>query len=445
MDSFIFQHFLTYLILVILLLITTTAGVFAGKYEVLKHYKTGKPVNYAGRFSNSRIKIPKNYKIRKNDLRGAWVATVANIDFQKHKNSSSFKKEYLEVVKNLSKNGFNTVVFQIRPTNDAFYRSKLNPWSRYLTGKEGEGISGFDPLKYMAKEAHNHKLKFHAWLNPYRVIGSTPMRKSDFLKTLSPGNFAVKNPELVLEIPLNNGNYQLILNPGRPEVISFIIDTVKEIVQNYDIDAIHFDDYFYPYHNIGNVDKETFTNHNPQKLSLGGWRRENVNSVIKGIKDYLSEYEQKNNKSVEFGISPFGIWANKSQNPEGSLTKGIQSYYSQYADTRKWVKENWIDYIVPQLYWEFNHDVAAYATLVDWWVDLTRKSKVKLYIGNSASRLGSKGAWRSPDELDDQLRYNSKYKTIKGTVFFSYTNLFFPKNKIMKRGVKKVLDRYRSN
>ena len=138
-------------------------------------------------------------------------------------------------------------------------------------------------------------------------------------------------------------------------------------------------------------------------------------------------------------MSPFGIWANKKTNPQGSLSDGTQSYYDQFADSHRWVKEGWIDYIVPQIYWEFNHDVAPYAALVDWWVNVTKKSKVRLYIGQSASRLGSKGTWKNSSELFDQLRYNSKYKTIKGTVLFSYTSVFHPKNKCMKQGIKKFI------
>lgn len=434
-----------YILLVPFVIIITVAGVFAGKFEVYKDYKTGKPVNYGGRLSDAKIKIPKSYNISKDDMRGVWVATVINIDFQVHNKKSTFQKEYREVVKNLSDNNFNTVIFQVRPTNDAFYKSKLNPWSRFLTGKEGKGIPDFDPLKFMVKEAHNRNLQFHAWLNPYRVINSTPMRKADFLKTLSPDNFAAKHPELVLEVPSGNGNYQLILDPGRPEVISFIRETVKEIIENYDVDAIHFDDYFYPYHGIGDVDMKTCAKYNSRKLSVDDWRRENVNAVVKGVHEVISAHNAAKKKKVEFGISPFGIWANKSQNPEGSLTKGKQSYYSQFADTRRWVKEGWIDYIVPQIYWRFSNDVAAYAAVADWWNDVARKTKVKLYIGHAMSRLGAKKDWRNPDEIDDQMRYNSKYKTIKGSIFFSYRSIFAPNNQIMKQGVKKLLNKYRSD
>jgi uncharacterized lipoprotein YddW (UPF0748 family) len=428
------QHFYTVVIVLFLLVIATSITI-AGNTEILKNHKTGKAIRYGGNLSDAPIKIPKHFKAGRLKMRGVWVATIASIDFGKHKKKTSFQKEYREVVHNLAKNNFNTIIFQVRPANDAFYKSELNPWSRYLSGKEGEGISGFDPLKFMVEEAHRHGLEFHAWLNPYRVAGKSSFCKQHYLEKLSPKNFARKNPGFVLEIPLGSGDYQLILDPGEPEVIEFIEDTVKEIVTNYDVDAIHFDDYFYPYRDIGDIDKNSFAKYNTEKLSLEDWRRKNVNTVIKGVHTYLKSLD----KNVQFGISPFGIWANKKSNPEGSLSKGLQSYYYQFADSRRWVKEGWIDYIVPQLYWSFNNDLAPYAALTDWWVDVTKKTKVNLYIGQSVSRLGFKGGWKNSNEIFDQLRYNSKYKTIKGTVFFSYTSVFRPKNKCMKKGIKKAL------
>jgi len=428
------QYFYSGMVVLFLLAITT-AITLAGNTEILRNYKTGQPLRYGGNLSDALIRIPKRCKPAKQKMRGVWVATIANIDFHKHKKRTSFQKEYLEMVNNLAKNNFNAVIFQIRPTNDAFYKSELNPWSRYLSGKEGEGISGFDPLKFMTEEAHRHGLEFHAWLNPYRVTGKTPLCKKHYLETLDPKNFARKHPEFVLEIPLDDGNYQLILNPAEPEVIKFILDTVKEIVANYNVDAIHFDDYFYPYKDIGDIDKKSYAEYNPEKLSLGDWRRKNVNTVIKEVHTFLGSLEHK----VQLGVSPFGIWANKASNSQGSLSNGTQSYYAQFADSRRWVKEGWIDYIAPQLYWEFKHDVAPYAALLDWWVNVARKTKVKLYIGQSAYRLGSTGAWKNSNELLDQLRYNSKYKTVKGTILFSYTSVFHPKNKCMKQGIKKLL------
>ena len=429
------QYLYSVIVVICLLVIVTTVSL-AGNTEILRNHKTGKPVRYGGNLSDGQIKIPKHCKAAKLKMRGVWVATIGNIDFHKHRKKTSFQKEYLEVVNNLAKNNFNTIIFQIRPMNDAFYKSELNPWSRYLSGKEGEGISGFDPLKFMVEEAHKHKLEFHAWLNPYRVTGKTPLRKEAYLETLSPKNFARKHPEFVLEVPLDDGNYQLVLNPGEPEVIKFIQDTVKEIAENYNVDAIHFDDYFYPYKGIGDLDKKSYVANNPEKLCPGDWRRKNVNTMIKGVHAILKSSKRK----VKFGISPFGIWANRANCPEGSISKGTQSYFEQFADSRLWIKEGWIDYIVPQLYWQFSHDVAPYAALLDWWVEVTRRSGVNLYIGQPVFRLGSAGTWKNSNEVFDQLRYNSKYKTVKGMVLFSYTSVFHPQNKCMKQGAKKILN-----
>lgn len=430
------QHYLYSGIVVIFLLVIVTTVCLAENTEILRNYKTGKPVRYGGELSGAPVKIPKRFNATKLQMRGIWVATIGNIDFHKHQKKTSFQKEFLEVVNNLAKNNFNTIIFQVRPLNDAFYKSKLNPWSRYLSGKEGEGISGFDPLKFMVEETHKRGMEFHAWLNPYRVTGKTPLRKRAYLETLSPKNFARIHPDSVLEIPLNDGNYQLILNPGEPEVIKFIQETVKEIADNYNVDAIHFDDYFYPYKDIGNIDKKSYIANNPEKLSLGDWRRKNVNTMIMGVHALLKSSGGK----IKFGISPFGIWANRENCLEGSLSKGTQSYFEQFADSRLWVKEGWIDYIVPQLYWQFSHDVAPYAAMLDWWVGVTAKSRVSLYIGQPVFRLGSAGPWKNSNEVFDQLRYNSKYKTVKGTVLFSYKSVFQPQNKCMKQGAKKILE-----
>ena len=432
------DYIVSFVIIFVLMLVGATVTL-AGRNEILKHYKTGKPIPYGGTLSSARIKIPKKIRTRNLKMRGVWVATVGNIDFARHKKASDFKREYLDVIRNLRKNNFTAIMYQIRPTNDAFYRSKLNPWSKYLSGKEGQGIKGFDPLDFMLKETHKRGIEYHAWLNPYRVTHSTNLRKAAYLKTLDPNNFARLHPEFVLEIPRGKGQYQLILDPGQPEVRKFIINTIKEIIENYKVDAIHFDDYFYPYVGVGDLDKATFESHNPEKMNIDDWRRYNVNTVIKDIKQCIDDCEKKQHRKIHFGISPFGIWANKKSKPEGSLTKGSQSYFTQFADTRLWIKKGWIDYIVPQIYWSFDHEVAAYAALVDWWADTVKNTKTDLYIGQAASRLGSIKGWKSPDELYNQMRYNSKNKNVKGTVFFSYSSLFKPRNNTMKKGSAKVL------
>ncbi len=399
---------------------------------------TGKPVRYAGRFGAERVVVPSVFRPKAREMRGVWVATVENIDFPAHRDVDGFKRDYLTIVENLRRANFNTIIFQVRPMNDAFYPSKLNPWSRWMTGREGQGLGSFDPLAFMIEEAHRRGLEFHAWLNPYRVASGVRMRKAAYLATLDNRNFAKRNPHLVLETPAGNGRYSLILNPGEPRVVRHILDTVSEIVRSYQVDAIHFDDYFYPYTDIGAADASTFRQYNPRRLSLAAWRVGNVNNVIRGVKERLTALNRATGRKVAFGVSPFGIWGNRKTVAGGSLTGGKQSLTAQFADTRGWVKNGWVDYIVPQLYWPFSHDVAAYAALADWWADTVRGTRVNLYIGHGVYRLGTERAWRDR-ELADQLLYNSGKKEIDGSVFFSYRSVFSPTNAVMKRGVTKVL------
>jgi len=407
--------------------------------EKLLDYTTGKPVRYAGKFSASPVWLHRYYpKVR--EFRGVWVATVENLDFPTHRDAATFRRDYIRLVNNIARANFNAVIFQVRPCNDAFYPSKLNPWSQFLTGTEGTGIRNFDPLKFMVDEAHRRGLEFHAWFNPYRVVGNTPLGKAAYLKRLSPGNFARRNPGLVMCIPQGGKRNQLILNPGEPAVMRHIIETVREVVGKYRIDAVHFDDYFYPYEGLSNQDWNTYRRYS-KGMKLDDWRRQNVTTVIRAVRGMLNERAKVTGRRIRFGISPFGIWANRSAMPEGSLTGGLQSYFRQYADTRGWVKRGYIDYIVPQLYWEFSHETAAYAALSDWWSNTVRGTRTKLFIGHAASRLGSSRKW-SAQELPNQLRYNCGRPEISGSVLFSYRHVFCPANRAQKLGVGYVLKRF---
>ncbi|MDD5727208.1 MAG: family 10 glycosylhydrolase [Victivallales bacterium] len=385
-------------------------------------------------------KLPGDCKPDSLKMRGVWIATVWNLDFGRHKSAASFIREFNELTANLVRRNFTAMIFQVRPANDAFYRSRLNPWSHCLTGTEDEGIPGFDPLKFMLDAAHKCGLEFHAWLNPYRVTSSTALDKNAYLQRLAPGNFARLHPEYVLDIPLANGKRQLILDPGEPEVIIFIVNTVREIIENYDVDAIHFDDYFYPYQGFGEPDKPTYEAYNPNALSLADWRRRNIDILVEMVSKTIRAHNRRKQGDIQFGISPFGIWANRTHCPEGSLSRGFESFYSQFADSRRWVLSAWVDYIAPQLYWSFDHKTAPYAALADWWSELVTDTGVKLYTGQAVYRLGSGGSWHNPEELAEQLRYNSGRKNISGSIFFSYRNLFRPENRVMETGVKKVFE-----
>ncbi len=412
-----------------------------GGAEVLNDPATGKPVRYAGKFSAGRVTLPDHYRAKSREFRGVWVATVGNIDFPRHADAASFQRDFIQLVENLRKANFNAILFQVRPMCDAFYPSKLNPWSRWMTGQEGCGYGSFDPLAFMVEEAHRRNLEFHAWMNPYRVHGGTPQRRDVYLKTLSRNSFARKNPALVLESKLADGRYSLFLNPGEPQVIRHIVASVKEILARYPVDAIHFDDYFYLYTDIGNIDQAAFRRWNPRRLSLADWRRSNVDNVICGVRQAVDACNRSTGRRVAFGVSPFGIWANKSHLDAGSLTGGKESYFAQFADTRGWVKKRWVDYIVPQLYWPFSHDVAAYAALTDWWSSVVAGTGVNLYIGHGVYRLGSGNSWPAR-ELADQLRYNSGRPEVSGSVLFSYRSVFLPANGTMEEGVNRALRTY---
>ena len=407
--------------------------------EQLLDYATGKPVRYAGKFSSAPVNLPP-YRPRAREFRGVWVATVENLDFPVHRSAEEFKRDYIRLVDKIAGANFNAIIFQIRPTCDAFYPSRINSWSQSLAGADGVGIRGFDPLRFMVDEAHRRGLEFHAWFNPYRVAGNTPLGKSAYLKKLSTQNFARRNPQLVLSIPQPTGGNLLILNPGEPAVMRHIVETVREVVVNYRIDAVHFDDYFYPYSGFTNQDIATYRRYGG-KIPIDDWRRMNVTAVIAAIRNGLDDHNRGPGRKIRFGISPFGIWANRSVLRAGSPTGGLQSYFVQHADTRLWVKRGYIDYIVPQLYWPFSHETAAYAALADWWSDTVRGTRTKLFIGHAVSRLGSSRQWSAP-ELANQLRYNTRRPEISGSVFFSYRHVFSPATRTQRSVVVFVLRNY---
>ncbi|MBQ8754687.1 MAG: family 10 glycosylhydrolase [Lentisphaeria bacterium] len=403
--------------------------------RVVPDTSKGKPARYAGNFSAKPIPLPDRYTPRR-ELRGIWVATIENLDFKVSSSPAEFRQQFRKIVANLKTGNFNALFFQVRPLNDAFYPSRYNPSSRFMLGKEGGSMGGFDPLKFMVEECRKNNIEFHAWLNPYRVNAKSPLPKRQYLPTLSSKNFAWKYPETVLERKTGKV-YSLFLDPGNPKVREHIFNTVRELANNYDIDGIHFDDYFYLYDDIGTIDQNSFRRHNPQRLPLAQWRRNNVDQVISGVHRDLQQISLRKGRKIQFGVSPFGIWANKKNTKYGSLTGGKESYFVQFADTRKWVRSGWVDYIAPQIYWPFSHDVAAYAALTDWWCQTVRGTKVRLYIGHAVYQLGSSRKF-SENELYWQLLYNNKKPEISGSILFRYSNFFHPSNPVMVSGVKKV-------
>ncbi len=349
----------------------------------------------------------------KREFRGVWIATVSNIDFPSTGglNVEKFKEEWLAKVKAFQQAGFNSLIVQVRPVGDAFYFSKISPWSKFLSGTQGKELeSGFDPLRYMVETTHNHNLDFHAWLNPYRAAMDT------LTINLSANHPYRQHPEWFLKY-----GGKIYFNPAMPEVRNYITEIVMEVIVEYNVDGIHFDDYFYPYPVANETfpDSADFVKYGYGFSNLGAWRRSNVDKLISQISAMMKSYTPH----IKFGISPFGVWRNKSVDPVlGSDTRaGASSYDDLYADVRGWLEKGWIDYVAPQLYWHIGFDLANYATLVNWW---SKNSFGKrLYIGQAMYKVNNSPQenWSKPGEIPKQIRLNRSFPEVNGSIFFNAT------------------------
>lgn len=367
-------------------------------------------------FSVFRLDSFATYK----EMRAAWISTVYNMDWPKTKNNiSKQKQEYIEMLDKLKGIGINTVVFQVRPKSDALYNSSINPWSDVLTGTQGKN-PGYDPLAFAIEEAHKRGMELHAWFNPYRVTTSgTDINK------LASNNQARLHQDWLLEY--NSGsNKALMYNPGLPEVRKHIVDTVSEVVRNYNVDGIHFDDYFY---RDGMDDDDTYKKYG-NGLNKGDWRRENVNTLLREVKSAIKSIKP----NVEFGVSPSGIWRNKSSDPTGSDTRGFEHYSKSYADSRTWIREGLIDYIVPQIYWTIGYSAADYSKLVSWWSNEVKGYNVDLYIGQGVYRQGGSDSLNIASEIKQQINLNRKYSEVKGSMYFSTRDIL--KNEKLQNDIK---------
>ncbi|HEY9061278.1 MAG TPA: family 10 glycosylhydrolase [Pseudobacteroides sp.] len=342
-----------------------------------------------------------------------------NIDYpaKPTTNPETLKNEALKALDYAKDLRLNAIFLQVRPTSDSLYQSKLFPWSKYLTGTQGlEPGGSFDPLKFWVEESHKRGLTLHAWINPYRITKKSSSDAKDDLNALAPTNPARMHPNWVVKH--KDGNYYY--DPGIPEVRRLIIDGVTEIIDNYEVDGIHFDDYFYPGKDFN--DTATYKKYGAAFKNIDDWRRSNVDELIGD----LSKSIKSKNKDIRFGISPFGIWANKKSNPLGSDTNGGESYNSHYADTRKWVKENMIDYIVPQLYWYIGFNLADYNKLLTWWKNTVKGTGVDLYIGQAAylsNNSSQSSPWYGTGEIEKQLKLNEKTPEVGGSIFFNYSTM----------------------
>ncbi len=358
----------------------------------------------------------------KREFRGAWIATVINLDWPSYPGLSTDKQkaELITILDRLKDDGINAVIFQIRTECDAFYDSPYEPWSHWLTGKQGQAPSPYyDPLKFAVQEAHKRGMEIHAWFNPFRavrVVGNY---------VLSPKHVSVQHPDWILTF----GSLK-ILNPGLPQVRDFITSVITDVVKRYDIDGVHFDDYFYPYEGITNEDAQTFKDYPRGFTNIADWRRDNVNIFIKEVSDSINAVKSY----VKFGISPFGIW--KSGVPYGIY--GLSAYDALYADAVYWLQHHLVDYITPQLYWRFggNQD---YGKLMPWWASQTNGRH--LYVGEAPYHIGDSQDW-PVTELINQVNANRNNPNCRGSIFFRARAGIMDNEKGFEDSLKNSLYRY---
>lgn len=347
-------------------------------------------------------------------MRGVWVSTVYNIDYPSAQGltADQLRSEADTMLDNIAQMGLNTVFLQVRPSADALYDSDIFPASRYVSGTVGQAPDGdFDVLAYWVEAAHARGLQLHAWLNPYRIT-KDGQSEYDALPDDSP---AKQHPEWTV---VYEDNYYF--NPGLPAVQELVVDGAAEIVQNYDVDGIHLDDYFYPGTDF--ADEATFARYGKDFDDIGDWRRNNVNELIAALDETLHEIDP----TLSFGVSPAGIWDNKANNPKGSDTNGRSSYAEIYCDSVEWIKSGTVDYICPQLYWSIGYEIADFEVLVNWWQQIVATSDVALYIGIGAYRAAEAepgDTWHGTEELQRQLTLLDNSIDIQGEVFFSYNSL----------------------
>ncbi|MCD7976785.1 MAG: family 10 glycosylhydrolase [Tannerellaceae bacterium] len=364
--------------------------------------------------------VPVKEKSLKREFRGAWIQTAFQSEYKDMK-PTQMKRDFIRKLDFLQSCGINAIIFQVRPEADAFYKSDIEPWSRFFTGRQGLAPDGeFDPMAFLIGECHKRNMEFHAWLNPYRASTSG---QTIFADT----HIYHSHPEWFVHY-----NKQVLFDPGVPDSRKFICRVVRDIVSRYDVDAIHMDDYFYPYPapGIPFPDDQSFRRYGLTngytEAQRDDWRRNNVNTLISELKRTILLTKPW----VRFGISPFGIYRNKKSTPDGSgsNTNGLQNYDDLYADITYWVKQGWIDYNIPQIYWEIGHTAADYTTLIKWWDKNANGGH--LYIGQDVARTMKAG------QLTEKMKYERMLPHIDG-------NCFWPANEILwnNQGVADSLKR----
>jgi len=369
-------------------------------------------------------------------MRGVWLATVSRLDWPPV-NSVNVSSPALRIrlqqqalitkLDNLKSLGINTVFFQVKPDGTALWPSQILPWSDMLTGTIGQD-PGYDPLKFMIDEAHKRGIKVHAWFNPYRVTTNTkPSTITALSRTLpqNPASVYVLHPDWV-----RTSGDRLVLDPGIPAARDWITSIVAEVVERYPVDGVQFDDYFYTETKSSTLnDTQTWQQYGQAFASKADWRRDNTQQLIAQVSRTIKQI----NPNVMFGVSPAGVWRNRSHDPAGSDTRGAAAYDESFADTRRWVQQGLLDYIAPQIYWPFSRDAARYDVLAKWWAEVVKPTKTRLYIGVALYKVGEPSR-NEPDwtvnggvpELRKQLDLNDTMPGISGTILFRENNLNQP-------------------
>ena len=339
----------------------------------------------------------------KREFRGAWLHVIGQGQWAR-KNPQQQREYIIDQFDKLDKAGCNAIIFQVRPTADALYISEYEPWSRFLTGKRGKAPDPlWDPMQFAIEEAHKRGMEFHAWLNPYRVTSGPDDHTT-------PDMDYAKNPDRYFKY-----DGKIFFDPAYQENRDFICTVIEDIVNRYDVDAIHIDDYFYPYPGkvAFNSDSKSYAKFG-KGMNIGDWRRQNVDKLIEQINTTIKTAKPW----VRFGVSPFGIWRNKKNDPRGSDTNGFQNYDGLYADVLLWAKNGWIDYLAPQLYWALDHKVASTRTLAKWWND--NANGVDLYFGYDTRGTMTTADPKAgqPDELDTKVKFIRDLPNVQGVVWW---------------------------
>lgn len=338
----------------------------------------------------------------KREFRGAWLHVIGQSQWAK-KSTEQAKAYITDQFEKLEAAGCNAVIFQVRPTADAMYISEIEPWTTYLTGKRGKAPNPmWDPMEYAIEEAHKRGMEFHAWLNPYRVTAGA--------ETLPADHISNKFPERFFRY-----DSKLFFDPAYQENRDYICLVIEDILDRYDVDAIHIDDYFYPYPAKGAAipDNKSYAQYG-KGMDRGDWRRKNVDLLIEQMHQTIKDKKPW----VRFGVSPFGIWRNKKSDSRGSESSGLQNYDDLYADVILWAKNGWIDYLAPQLYWNLDTPAAPSRKLAQWWND--NSNGVDIYIGQDVKRTMDVADPKNNDknELDTKVKLSRKLPNVKGNVWW---------------------------